>query len=193
MKPDEKGTQELIDLATGGDAKALAILFCSFERSIRCSLYARGCGDDEVDDVVQETYLYACRSLDSYTGTEPRHFRSWLLMAALSIRGRRVRASVRRRQREAVAVESVELNWRSYLRGAVSGRDDDIMADRVALALAQLRESDREIVTMRYVEDMTSADIAKTLGIKVGALHQRMSVAYQRLRENLSRIPESAV
>ena len=46
-------------------------------------------------------------------------------------------------------------------------------------------KDDREILTLRYALDYNTDAIADTLGIKVAAVHMRLSRARQRLADRL--------
>ena len=51
--------------------------------------------------------------------------------------------------------------------------------------LARMPKADREILTLRYALDYNTDAIAGTLGIKVAAVHMRLSRARQRLADLL--------
>ena len=53
---------------------------------------------------------------------------------------------------------------------------------RVRAALAELGERDREVLVMRYVEGLSNADIAASLGLGEGAVKMRHLRALERLR-----------
>src|SRR5262249_17352531 len=57
---------------------------------------------------------------------------------------------------------------------------------RVQGALAQLAERDREVLVMRYLEQLSTREIAVVLGIAEGAVKTRHLRALQRLRGLLS-------
>ena len=59
-------------------------------------------------------------------------------------------------------------------------RDEALLA-----AMAQLSEPDRQIITCRYLLDLSEAETADTLGIRRGTVKSRLSRALGRLRQVL--------
>lgn len=49
-----------------------------------------------------------------------------------------------------------------------------------------LTERHRELIELRYEQDLTLAEIAKVFGVSVAAVHQMHAVALDRLRTSLS-------
>jgi RNA polymerase sigma-70 factor, ECF subfamily len=72
-------------------------------------------------------------------------------------------------------------------RPAVRAAGDDhaqLVADRAAVqeALRQLPASQREVMVLRYVADLTETAIARAMGISVGCVKRYISEAKRRLR-----------
>ena len=63
---------------------------------------------------------------------------------------------------------------------AWSGDGRDVRA-----AMKRLRESDRELLFMTYWEDLSGAEIAEILGIRVTAVWVRLNRARETLRKEL--------
>ena len=59
------------------------------------------------------------------------------------------------------------------------------LRDRVRAALARLSERDREVVVMRHLEQLSTAEVAAVLGISEGAVKVRLLRALERLRSRL--------
>lgn len=58
------------------------------------------------------------------------------------------------------------------------------LADLVSRAVDGLPERQRAVVRLRYFDDMTEAEIARTLGVSVGTVKSTVSRAVTRLRHN---------
>jgi RNA polymerase sigma-70 factor, ECF subfamily len=74
------------------------------------------------------------------------------------------------------------------LRGtSASEIPDEDTSDRVALyrKMGRLKPIDREILTLRYFDDMESPQIAEVLGLTAGAVRVRISRTVRRLRNEL--------
>jgi RNA polymerase sigma-70 factor (ECF subfamily) len=59
------------------------------------------------------------------------------------------------------------------------------MRDRVRAALEQLPDRDREVLVMRYLEQLSMAEIAAVVGSTEGAIKVRHLRAIERLRNRL--------
>jgi len=59
--------------------------------------------------------------------------------------------------------------------------------DRVRDALERLSEQDREVLVLRFLEDLTVREVAAVLQIREGAVHMRQLRALERLCDLLDR------
>src|SRR5258708_22092519 len=112
----------------------------------------------DAEDLVQETYLRAYRSFDSYTpGT---NIRAWLYTILHRLRTDAVRRLARR-------PEAVELLEDTI---AVPPPQDDLATGRedVALALARLPEALRVAILLRDIEESSYEEIAQILEGPIG-------------------------
>jgi RNA polymerase sigma-70 factor (ECF subfamily) len=129
---------------------------------------------EQAEDLTQDTFLRAWRSFAEITGLEPPAQRAWLLRTA-----RNLSIDVwRRRNLEATA------------SAALAPRDGDrdlpdLRLD-VAHALNALEDGDRELVVLRYLEEMNSREIGVVLGIPEGTVRRRLARCRDLLSEHLS-------
>src|SRR5262245_42735319 len=196
-RPDSEETRGLLQQVDQGDAQALDLLLTRHRPAllafIEMRLDAGVRARLDPSDVVQEVQLEAVRRLPEFLKRRPMPFHLWLRKKAFE----RL-LNVRRDHREA-ARRSVEreqrLPDRSSLllakpllaRGTSPSREVEAreFADRVARAVANLSDSDREILLMRHVEDLLYEEIASLLDIKPSAARQRYGRALLRLRKVL--------
>lgn len=136
----------------------------------------------EVEDVVQEAFVKAYRTLGSLRAGEA--FRPWLVAIATNEARNRARSTARGRR----------ATFRLALREpAVHDRlEDDVAAAdaarRLVAAVHALRDDDRTVVTYRYLLDLSEAETAQALGIAPGTVKSRLSRALSRLRELLGEV-----
>ena len=64
------------------------------------------------------------------------------------------------------------------------------LRDRVRAALEALEPNDREVLVLRYLEQLTSKEIAAVLGISEAAVKTRHRRALERLRRSLDESAE---
>jgi RNA polymerase sigma-70 factor (ECF subfamily) len=132
--------------------------------------------DAAADDVAQDAWLVAARRLPD----DGRPLKPWLSRVVLNLVRMRGRSATRRHryeQREPAEISPAtpeELVERVQLQRVVSGE---------VLALA---EPYRSTVLLHFVEDLSSAEIARRLGIPDGTVRRRLKVALDQLRERLA-------
>jgi RNA polymerase sigma-70 factor (ECF subfamily) len=148
-------------------------------------------------DVLQETLAEADQKLADYARRRPLPFYPWLRRLAwerlVQVHRRHVRAQRRSVQREAdpgppLPDESaLELADRLAARGSnPSARlRRDELSSRLRRALAQLPEGDREVLVLRYLEDLSPKEIAAVLDVTEAAVKMRQLRALRRLRDLL--------
>jgi RNA polymerase sigma-70 factor (ECF subfamily) len=133
----------------------------------------------DVEDVVQDVFLAALKNFDRFRGEAT----AWTWLAAIAIN--RCRSYRRRRL--------LEFRWlsRAKQEKSTAGVDrrvePDETAQRVRKAVTALPIRDREVIVLYYLEEMTVADMAKTIGSSPGAIDVRLHRARTKLREILQR------
>ncbi len=127
----------------------------------------------DAEDLAQEALLRAWRNRASLR--DPERWEEWLAQVtrnqALRILERRVPVPVEE------LVESGEEDFRL---------EEMVDASEVRAALDLLSESDREILRLRYLEDLTQPKVAERLGIGESAAKVRLSRARQKLARLLA-------
>jgi len=144
------------------------------------------CDADEADDVTQETFVRAYRSLA--TCDDPSRFGGWIF----SILANRCRtAGARRARREAVFVSTgTDVNdWPDYSESESVDTTTPSM-ERVEQALMGLNAVHREAFLLKYVEDLSYDEIAVLTGAGVSALKMRVSRAREFLRAALQEVTD---
>jgi RNA polymerase sigma-70 factor (ECF subfamily) len=149
-------------------------------------------------DIVQEALADADRKLDEYVRNPPLPFYPWLRQIAwdrlIDMRRRHVRATKRSVGREeadffALPDESaVLLANRLFALGSTPSQHvlRVELRGRVQAALALLAERDREILVLRHLEQLSTAEIMAILNLGSAAVKSRHLRALQRLRGLLS-------
>jgi RNA polymerase sigma-70 factor (ECF subfamily) len=198
MKTDSAETQGLLDRVARGDKPALERLLERHRSSLHAFVEARL--DPKLrarfdpSDVVQEAQLEVVRRMDDFLRRRPMPFHLWVRKTAyerlLNLR-RNHRHRVRRSVDREVALPdpSSLLLARPLLAPGPSpsqllaARE---VADRVALAVTRLTDTDREILLMRHAEELPYEEIACLLGIETAAARKRYGRALLRLQKALS-------
>lgn len=127
-----------------------------------------------VDDIVSETFLVVWRRLDHVPETPL----PWLLAVARNVVGTEWRGAARRKRL-----------WLKAQSGHVEGRvpgEPESGDGRVLTALAALKESDREALTLVAWDGLSPAQAAAVLGEPAARFRQRLHRAGRRLRAELA-------
>ena len=61
-------------------------------------------------------------------------------------------------------------------------------ADKVADAMVELPDEQRQIIELAYMHDMPQSEIAKRLSLPLGTVKSRMRLAYAKLKQKLEDI-----
>ena len=198
VKTDSALTQCLLEEIAQGDRQALERLLERYRPSLHDFVEARL--DPKLrarldpSDVVQEAQMEVVRRMDDFLRRRPMPFHLWVRKTAYE-RLLNLRRDHRKRARRSVDRE-VALPDRSSLllaRPLLSGGPSPSQqlaarefADRVAQAVTELAEVDREILLMRHAEELPYDEIACLLEIEPAAARKRYGRALIRLQKVLS-------
>jgi RNA polymerase sigma-70 factor (ECF subfamily) len=197
MVPGDAETEALIERAGKGDSSARQQLLERYRdrlcRMVAVHLDQRLAARFDASDVVQEAYLDAAQQLSEYLRQRPLPFYPWLRRFAWEHLVKMHRRHLTARKRSAGREEQwfPALPDESALdlaqRIAASGTSPSNrlvrkeLRDRVQAALAQLSEADREVLVLRYLEQLSIDEIAAVQGISEGAVKMRRTRALERL------------
>ncbi len=78
----------------------------------------------------------------------------------------------------------------AHTRADLSRAEENEVREALLGALAALEEGQREVVLLRYFEELSLKATAETVGKTVGATAMLLSRAKQNLKESLGRLPE---
>jgi len=195
---DSSDTSRLLERARSGDTQALERLFQehrpALRRAIERRLDPRLLPRVDVSDIVQDAHLEAFARLDSFLERRPMPFRLWLLKTAherlLKLVRRHLDAAKRTVRREVPLPDrsSLYLAQRLVAGGATPSAQahHNELAQQVRVALAELPETDREIVLLRNIEGLSNQEVSLLLEVAPEAAKKRYARALLRLRKALN-------
>ena len=207
MWPNKDSTDRLLDDARAGKPGAVDDLLGEFREPLRRVIDMRldpaVARRVDASDIVQDVLLEANQRLTEYLKTPAMPFHLWLRHLAQdriidTHRRHRLaqRRSVDREQpinRPAWADES-SLGLVAQLidteRTPTSEAIQHELQKRLAAAIDQLSDDDREIVLMRHHEGLSNQEVAKALALSEAAASMRYLRALRRLRTVL--VPDGA-
>jgi RNA polymerase sigma-70 factor (ECF subfamily) len=197
----EPDTEQLLQRVAGGDADARGALLQRhrgrLRRMIAVRLDRRLRVRFDPSDVVQEALADADRKLSDYAQRRPLPFYPWLRRLAwerlVQLHRRHMRAQRRSVRREEAGGMPLPDESTMELANRLAGRGSSPSGrmrqnERLALvqaALAELSEADREVLVLRYLEDLATREIAAVLDLSESAVKMRQLRALRRLRDLL--------
>jgi len=202
MTTDAPDTEELLRRTGAGDPSARQQLLARhrdrLRRMVAVRLDPRLAPRVDPSDVVQEALMVADRKLGAYLKERPVPFYPWLRRLAwehlVKLHERHVLARKRTVLREEPGIlalpEDSAVLLAQRLAGDGSSPSHGLVRkeqrDRVRSALARLSPADREVLELRYLEQLSTADIAGVLEIGEGAVKMRHRRALDRLSRLLT-------
>ena len=161
MAPDDE-LRHLAEAAAHGDDVALGELVRRTQPLVWRTCTLLGSAGEE-EDLVQETYLRALRSLRTFRGDAP--VRAWLVAVARNV----CADHVRRRQRASRLLRRLHVEPLVEARPDATGELDDM--------LAALDADRRDAFVVTQVLGLSYAEAAVALGCPVGTIRSRVSRA----------------
>jgi RNA polymerase sigma-70 factor (ECF subfamily) len=129
-------------------------------------------GTGTVDDALQDVWFDAFRGLPGLR--DPEALVAWLYRLARA----RAARELRRRGPVCVRLEEVDLATPAAEDDAFSAED----AELVHAGLDRLAPEHREVLVLRFLEDMGYEDMARVIGCPLGTVRSRLHYAKRALR-----------
>ena len=167
-------TPELVARLRSGDGEAGRVLSDLYHPPLMRFSFRYLGSQDEAEDVVQEVFL---RVLGS--DVEPANFRAWIYKIARN-RCLDVIRSRGRRIDDQEMPEASRIN--ADLTGCLTRLVRREQRAHLRLALAELPENHREVLHLRYVEDLSRMDIAQVLDLDEAVVKSRLYEGMVKLR-----------
>ena len=188
MKNDDT---QLIQRVLSGDDAAFSVLVRKYQKSVH-ALAWRKIGDFHIaEDITQDTFLKAYQKLS--TLKKPQRFASWLYVIAANhcttwLRKKRISTESLENTSSA---QLKEATYSGYVIEENERTTAEAQREIVKKLLAKLQESDRTVITLYYLGEMTCEEISEFLGVSVAAIKNRLYRARQRLKKEEPMIREA--
>ncbi len=170
----------LVAAAAAGDRDAFQQLYRKYFRLISVVIYQKIAAAADVEDLTQETFLHAWRGLPRLR--DPRRFVPWILSIARHAVTDWRRGAVRQPDDERGLADAPAAGNEPH--GTIAAAEE---RTRMLAALRDLPDPYRIVLTMRFLEDMTPAQIAVRMGEPDGTIRNRIFRALEKLERILRR------
>jgi len=177
---DEDAIARLVDQARAGDASARQALY--LQHVDRVFRVVRGMlrSDADAEDVTQDAMLTVLASLDRYRPRPDARFAAWVIAIALNTARRRFR---RRRPELTATGELPDVPDAGI--DPVAALDRARQRRALLVALAELPEREREIVSLRYGAELNASDIGAAMGVEPATIRKILERTRSRLGARL--------
>ena len=188
MKNDDVA---LIKRTLAGDETAFAELVTKYQKPVH-ALAWRKIGDFHIaEDITQDTFLKVYQRL--HTLKDPNQFSGWLYVITANL----CATWLRKKRIQTQPLEDAEttmIQEDAYSRHVAeewSKTAVETQREAVKKLLAKLKESERTVMTLHYLGEMTVGEISRFLGVSASTIKSRLRRARNRLQEEEPMIREA--
>lgn len=180
---DEK---HILTRARRGDVAAFEELVRLYEKRVYAVALRSSGNPEDAADIVQEVFLRAWRSIESFRGDSG--FSTWLFRITMNLCVDHARHRHAQPQTQPIVTdEETERPLPDSAPTPEEHLDNRELGRELAAALAEVSEEHRRIVLLRDVSGMSYTEIAEVLEISEGTVKSRLSRARIALRKVLLR------
>ncbi len=182
--------QTLIRASLSGDRRAFETLYHKYQSQIYGTLAQRISDRDTVDDLMQDTFFRAYRSLHTFKGQAA--FSTWLTQIALNVYRSHLR-SQQVRQNWVYQTEDPEI-VRNVIRDIIPGTLPDQIVEKrerielVHQSIQNLPERYRKAMWLRYVMDWSYEEITQALRVPLGTVKTWLCRARRQLESEFRKL-----
>lgn len=171
-----KDLEKIIKKAQEGDKDAFGEIYKRFYKKIYRYCMFNTENEKIAQDICQESFVKAWKSMKNFKTND----KNWSIQAYLFKIARNLIIDASRKKKE-VSIDKYE-----YLKSSENlyenlERKQDL--EKIRFALKKLSEEEKQIIILRYFEDMDTKEIAKIVNIKDGALRVRIHRVLAKLKD----------
>ena len=182
---------ELIQQTLEGDQQAFSALVRKYQKPLHALVW-RKIGDfHTAEEITQDIFLNVYKKLQ--TLKNPNLFAGWLYVSAT----RRCHAWLKKKRIPMESLEIMspeeleELAYTQYRAEQEAEIVNEQQREVVKRLLQKLPESERTVVTLHYLGDMSCEDISKFLGVSPNTVKSRLHRARKRLKKEEQMVREN--
>lgn len=172
---------KIIRQAQKGDAESFGLLYDHYLPKIYRFIFIKTSIKEEAEDFTHEVFLSAWKNIENYDH-RGYPFSSWLYQIARN----RVIDSYRTKK-DVISMENLGENALPVKAMIESELDKEKEINAVKSAIKSLSEDQQNVIILRYIEDLTPAEIAAAINRSEGAVRLIQHRAVVKLREIISK------
>lgn len=164
----ERAELELVELALGGDIRSFGKLCGKYYNSMAAIAYSVLLDHHLAEDAAQETFLRALKNLDKLKNR--KKFGFWLAGICRNV------------AKDSASARTRNINFKVFA-SMTDNHSNEKEIEAVKKALNSLSAADRELIVLRYYNNMSHARISEVLGLTKPATNNRLN----RVRKKIAR------
>ncbi|MDR1937087.1 MAG: sigma-70 family RNA polymerase sigma factor [Tannerellaceae bacterium] len=179
--------EELVVLYAKGENAAFDVLLNRYKSCIYSYIYFIVRNKDVTEDIFQETFVKVIMTIKQGRYTENGKFKAWITRIAHNLIIDNFRQE---RSENTVSNDEVEVDLFNNIKlcdGTIEDRliHNQVFAD-VKKLIQYLPESQREVLEMRYYQDLSFKEIADITGVSINTALGRMRYAILNMRRMIA-------
>ena len=173
----------LVKLYAGGNNNAFDVLLERYEEKIFSYIFFIVHNQDVADDIVQETFMKAIVTIQQGRYTENGKFQAWITRIAHNLI---IDFFRQERNENCVSNDEVDYDLFNDVRLTEANVETKMVKeqvlDDVKLLVEHLPQNQKEVVYMRYYQELSFKEIAEITGVSINTALGRMRYALLNLR-----------
>ena len=177
-------SKEAIELAKAGSQKAFTMLYNTHYRTVYCNVYNIVKNKDVADDLTSETFLKAFKSIDKFT--KDISFEMWLKTIANHHSIDFIRSG-KKSQGDLYIDDELE---QEFVHTDYSNPEKEMIkkeeSEMLAKTISKMGSRQKEIIQMRFTEELTYQEIADRLGLSIGTIKHYLHRYKEKIISNIN-------
>lgn len=175
INAEEQIEIDLIEASKAGNQESFASLYDLYIKKIYNFIYYKTLNRSVAEDICSEVFMKLWQKLQQFKGG---NFSAWLYTIA-----RNSVSDHYRREKQNINIEDC---WDlADKHDFLEEIDNGLNFDKVRPALASLKREEREILMMRFWQDLSFQEIAEQLGKEEGAVKMACSRALKKIKTKM--------
>ena len=175
--------ESLVELYALGNNSAFDVLLNRYKKSIHSYIYYIVRNQDLTEDIFQDTFLKVIMTIKQGRYTDNGKFKAWITRIAHNLIIDNFRQE---RNENTISNDEVEVDLLNDMKLCDSNVEDEMVQEQVYKDIKKLvnhlPENQREVLEMRFYQDMSFKEIADITGVSINTALGRMRYAILNMR-----------
>jgi RNA polymerase sigma-70 factor (ECF subfamily) len=175
--------ESLVELYALGDNSAFDVLLSRYQKSVHSYIYYIVRNEDLTEDIFQDTFLKVITTIKQGRYTENGKFKAWIMRIAHNLI---IDTFRQERNENTISNDEVEGDLFNDRTMSDTNIEDEMIReqvyDDVRKLVRHLPDNQREVLEMRYYQDMSFKEIADVTGVSINTALGRMRYAIINMR-----------